>query len=85
MHSSELWERSLNIFLWYLQVLVTTGYKTKKITKFTVFVRSGGEGGVGGSGGVLNASFERLRWGMGLPKLNKCEQEGRRVQILGIL
>ena len=50
---------------------------------FTVFVRRWGEGG-GDGGGVLNLSFERLRGGRGLPKLNKCEQGCRRIHILGI-
>ena len=43
-----------------------------KITKFTVFLRSGG------ASGVLNVTFE--------PKLNKCEKGERDgVQILSIL
>ena len=40
-------------------------YNNYKITKFNVFVRSGGKGGsgCGGSGGVLRLSFARSKAG----------------------
>ena len=52
MYLGELGESSGNIFLLYLQELMTTGYNNRlqnyKITKFTVFVRSGSGSDDGG-------------------------------------
>ena len=85
MYSSELWKRLENIFLWFLQLLITAGYKTIK-SQNTVFVRGGGEGGSGNGGGwVFRLSLQCSKEGREPPKLNKCKQEGRHVQILGIL
>ena len=85
MYSSELGKCLGNIFLWFLQLLITAGYKTIK-SQNTVFVRVGGEGGSGNGGGwVFRLSLQCLNEGREPPKLNKCKQEGRHVQILGIL
>ena len=52
MYLGELGEGSGNIFLLYLQELMTTGYNNRlqnyKITKFTVFVSGSGSGDGGG-------------------------------------
>ena len=45
-------------FWWYLQGLITTSYISKKITKFTVFARGGGEGDGDGELEMLELIFE---------------------------
>ena len=75
MYSGKLGERFWNIFLWFLQGLITGGK-----------MRGGGEGNSGNCGGlVLRLSLQGLKKGREVSKLKRCKQEGRQVQILGIL
>ena len=49
-------------------------------------MRGSGEGGSGNGGGwVLRLSLQCSKKGRIIPKLKKCKQNGRLVQILGIL
>ena len=72
-------------FWWYLQGLITTSYISKKITKFTVFARGGGEGDGDGELEMLELIFEHSsEWG-GYQNWTSANKGEGGVQNLGIL